>query len=178
MCGIVGIAGRHEVEWVRRMNSTVLYRGPDDQGEYHSPDSMVSLAMRRLSIIDLQGGHQPMPNRDATNWIVFNGEIYNAPELRQSLEAQGYRFVTHNSDTEVLLHLYEKKGFALVDDLNGMFSFVIHDQKRNVLFGARDRMGIKPLYYWQSNGHFAFASELKCLLTLPFIEREIDQQSL
>ena len=178
MCGIVGIAGRHEVEWVRRMNSTIIYRGPDDQGEYQSPDGMVSLAMRRLSIIDLQGGHQPMPNRDATNWIVFNGEIYNAPELRQSLEEQGCRFVTHNSDTEVLLHLYEKKGFALVDDLNGMFSFVIHDQKRNVLFGARDRMGIKPLYYWQSNGRFAFASELKCLLTLPFIEREIDQQSL
>jgi Glutamine amidotransferase domain len=76
-----------------------------------------------------------------------------------------------------LLHLYEKKGFALGDDLNGMFSFVIHDHKRNVLFGARDRMGIKPLYYWQSNGHFAFASELKCLLTLSFIEREIDQQS-
>jgi len=160
------------------MNSTIIYRGPDDQGEYQSPDGMVSLAMRRLSIIDLQGGHQPMPNRDATNWIVFNGEIYNAPELRQSLEEQGCRFVTHNSDTEVLLHLYEKKGFALVDDLNGMFSFVIHDQKRNVLFGARDRMGIKPLYYWQSNGRFAFASELKCLLTLPFIEREIDQQSL
>jgi asparagine synthase (glutamine-hydrolysing) len=178
MCGIVGIAGRHEVEWVRRMNSTIIYRGPDDQGEYQSPDGVVSLAMRRLSIIDLQGGHQPMPNRDTTNWIVFNGEIYNAPELRQSLEDQGYRFVTHNSDTEVLLHLYEKKGIALVDDLNGMFSFVIHDQKRNVLFGARDRMGIKPLYYCQSNGRFAFASELKCLLTLPFIEREIDQQSL
>src|SRR5215467_3507653 len=178
MCGIVGIAGRHEVEWVRRMNSTIIYRGPDEQGEYQSPDGMVSLAMRRLSIIDLQGGHQPMPNRDATNWIVFNGEIYNAPELRQSLEEQGSRFVTQNSDTEVLLHLYEKKGVALVDDLNGMFSFVIHDQRRHLLFGARDRMGIKPLYYWQSNGHFAFASELKSLLTLPFIEREIDQQSL
>lgn len=178
MCGIVGIAGRHEVEWVRRMNSTIIYRGPDDEGEYQSPNGMVSLAMRRLSIIDLQGGHQPMPNRDATIWIVFNGEIYNAPELRLSLEGRGHRFVTRNSDTEVLLHLYEEKGFALLDDLNGMFSFVIHDQKRNVLFGARDSMGIKPLYYWQSNGRFAFASELKCLLTLPFIERQIEQQSL
>jgi asparagine synthase (glutamine-hydrolysing) len=178
MCGIVGIAGQHNPDWVYRMNFTMIHRGPDDQGEYRSPDRSVSLAMRRLSIIDLEGGHQPMHNEDNTIWIVFNGEIYNAPQIRSWLEERGHHFVTTNSDTEVLLHLYEEKGFSLLEDLNGMFAFVIHDQNRNLLFGARDRIGIKPLYYWQSNGRLAFASELKCLLTLPFIEREIDQQSL
>src|SRR5262245_21552435 len=103
MCGIVGIAGRQDPHWLRRMNSTIIHRGPDDQGEYESPDRLVSLAMRRLSIIDLRSGHQPMHNQDETIWIVFNGEIYNAPEIRLRLEQQGHRFLTHNSDTEVLL---------------------------------------------------------------------------
>jgi asparagine synthase (glutamine-hydrolysing) len=134
--------------------------------------------MRRLSILDLAHGHQPMPNDDRTIWIVFNGEIFNAPEIRIWLEKRGHRFSTSNSDTEVLIHLYEEKGPALLEDLNGMFAFVLHDQKRNRLFGARDRMGIKPLYWHKSNGRIAFASELKSLLTLPFIEREIDHQSL
>jgi asparagine synthase (glutamine-hydrolysing) len=160
------------------MNSTIVHRGPDDEGEYHSQDSLVSLAMRRLSIIDLESGHQPMHNEDGTVWIVFNGEIYNAPEIRRWLLKRGHQFVTDHSDTEVLLHLYEEKASSLLEDLNGMFAFVIHDQKRNQLFGARDRMGIKPLYYWQSNGIFAFASELKALLQLPFVERTIDEQSL
>ena len=178
MCGIVGIAGQHDQEWVQRMNTVITHRGPDDHGEYRSPEGLVSLAMRRLSIIDLQSGHQPMSNADGSIWIVFNGEIFNAPEIRPGLERCGHRFVTSNSDTEVLLHLYEEKGPAALEDLNGMFAFVIHDKKRNVLFGARDRMGIKPLYCSKSNGRFAFASELKSLLTLPFIEREIDHQSL
>jgi asparagine synthase (glutamine-hydrolysing) len=178
MCGIVGIAGRHDLDWVRRMNSNIRHRGPDDKGLYQSPDGLVSLAMRRLSIIDLQTGHQPMHNEDASIWIVFNGEIFNAPEIRSRLEHRGHKFVTANSDTEVLLHLYEEKGPSLLDDLNGMFAFVIHDHNRKVLFGARDRMGIKPLYYCQSAGRFVFASELKSILTLPFIEREIDRQSL
>src|SRR5262245_61591880 len=164
MCGIVGIAGQQDPSWVRSMNSAITHRGPDDLGEYRSPEGTVSLAMRRLSIIDLQSGHQPMPNDDRTIWLVFNGEIYNAPEIRLSLEKKGHRFVTSNSDTEVLLRLYEEKGPRLLDDLNGMFGFVLHDQKRKLLFGARDRMGIKPLYYWRSNGRFAFASELKSLL--------------
>jgi asparagine synthase (glutamine-hydrolysing) len=178
MCGIVGIAGQQDREWIRRMNSSIVHRGPDDQGEYFSPESSVSMAMRRLSIIDLESGHQPMPNKDRSIWIVFNGEIYNAPEIRRRMEQQGEQFATGHSDTEVLLHLYEEKGFSFLDDLNGMFAFVIHDQKRNLLFGARDRIGIKPLYYYSSNGRFIFASELKALLTLPIIEREIDQQSL
>ena len=178
MCGIVGIAGQQDREWIRRMNSSIVHRGPDDQGEYFSPESSVSMAMRRLSIIDLESGHQPMPNKDRSVWIVFNGEIYNAPEIRRRMEQQGEQFATGHSDTEVLLHLYEEKGFSFLDDLNGMFAFVIHDQKRNLLFGARDRMGIKPLYYYSSGGRFLFASELKALLALPIIEREIDRQSL
>jgi asparagine synthase (glutamine-hydrolysing) len=178
MCGIVGIAGRHERRWIDAMNGAIVHRGPDDHGHYLSPDGMVSLAMRRLSIIDLAGGHQPMQNEDGTIWIVFNGEIYNAPEIRPWLEKRGRRFVTANSDTEVLLHLYQEKGPDALEELNGMFGFVIHDRRRNLLFGARDRMGIKPLYYWRSNGRFAFASELKSLLALPFVEREVDQQSL
>lgn len=178
MCGIVGIAGQQDPRWVRRMNSTIGHRGPDDEGEYRSPDGLVSLAMRRLSIIDIQSGHQPMQNEGGSIWIVFNGEIYNAPQIRLRLEEQGDRFLTSHSDTEVLLHLYEKKGSSLLEDLNGMFAFVIYDRKRNLLFGARDRMGIKPLYYWRSNGRFLFGSELKSLLTVPCVEREINEQSL
>ena len=178
MCGIVGIAGQQDLGWLSRMNSTIAHRGPDEEGEYRSPDGLVSLAMRRLSIIDVQSGHQPMQNEDGSIWIVFNGEIYNAPQIRLRMEEQGSRFVTSHSDTEVLLHLYEEKSFSLIEDLNGMFAFVIYDRKRNLLFGARDRMGIKPLYYWRSNGRFMFGSELKSLLTVPCIDRKINEQSL
>lgn len=144
MCGIVGIAGPHELKWVQDMNGAIVHRGPDDHGGYSSPDGTVSLAMRRLSILDLEGGHQPMSGASRTVWIVFNGEIYNAPELCSRLEQQGHHFRTKNSDTEVLLHLYLEKGPAFLNDLNGMFAFVIHDQRKNLLFGARDRMGISP----------------------------------
>ncbi len=178
MCGIVGIAGKQEPEWLGRMNASIVHRGPDDEGEYHSPDRDVSFVMRRLSIIDIAGGHQPMQNGDGSTCVVFNGEIYNAPQIRARLEKDGRRFRTSHSDTEVLLQLYEEKGFSLVKELNGMFAFVIYDRKRNLLFGARDRMGIKPLYYYASAGRFAFASELKALLTLPIIARKVDRQAL
>jgi asparagine synthase (glutamine-hydrolysing) len=178
MCGIVGIAGRHQIDWVDRMNAALTHRGPDDQGVHQSPDQSVTLAMRRLSILDLAGGHQPMCNGDGTVWIVFNGEIYNSPELRRQLEQKGRRFRTANSDTEVLLHLYEEEGQMFVNRLNGMFAFVIHDQRRKVLFGARDRFGIKSLYYAHQDGRFAWASELKALITLPWIERDYDPQSV
>src|SRR5262245_53036913 len=110
MCGIVAFAGHHEVEWINRMSGAIIHRGPDDQGVYQSPDRSVSLAMRRLSILDLEGGHQPMSDASEQIWIVFNGKIFNAPELRSRLEKQGRRFRTKNSDTEVLLHLYKEKG--------------------------------------------------------------------
>ena len=178
MCGIVGMAGRHDPSWLHRMNELVTHRGPDDSGEYVDAAAGVSLAMRRLSILDLAGGHQPMSNADATVWIVFNGEIYNSPELRAGLEARGHRFATTNSDTEVVLRLYEEKQEAMLDDLNGMFGLVIYDSRRRLLFGARDRVGIKPLYYVHRDGLFAFASELKSLLALPDLERRLDAQSV
>lgn len=178
MCGIAGIAGKQDSSWLGRMNSVVEHRGPDDAGEYRDPETDVALAMRRLSILDLSSGHQPMANADQTVWIVYNGEIYNSPEIRQRLVNKGCAFKTDNSDTEVLLHLYEEKQEAMLDELNGMFAFVIYDQKRKRLFGARDRVGIKPFYYAEQSGLFAFASELKSLLTLPTIDRELDFQSL
>src|SRR5262245_45977335 len=136
MCGIVGIAGAHESDWVRRMNAAMTHRGPDDDGVYQAPDRSVTLAMRQFGSLDLAGGHHPMSNDDGSVWIVFNGEIYNSPDLRSELERKGRRFRTTNSDTEVLLRLYEEKGDSCVADLNGMFAFVVHDQKRQVLFGA------------------------------------------
>jgi asparagine synthase (glutamine-hydrolysing) len=178
MCGIAGMAGRHDLDWIHRMNAALTHRGPDDEGVYRHQEQSVTLAMRRLSILDLAGGHQPMRNGDGTIWIVFNGEIYNSPELRHELERNGRRFRTTNSDTEVLLHLYEQRGEGCVSDLNGMFAFVIHDQKNKRLFGARDRLGIKPLYYSQQDGRFAWASELKALLTLPWLARDYDPQSV
>jgi len=178
MCGIVGIAGAHEPQWLTAMNAAGRHRGPDDQGEYRDEEAQVALAMHRLSILDLVGGRQPMSNEDGTLWIVHNGEIYNSPDLRSELESRGHRFATKNSDTEVLLHLYEEKQEEMLADLNGMFAFVIYDRPRGVLFGARDRIGIKPLYYARRPSQFAFASELKSFLGLPWISRDINLESL
>lgn len=178
MCGIVGITEPESFRFLSAMNEMVRYRGPDERGDYFDADQGVALAMRRLSIIDLASGHQPMTNEDGTIWVVCNGEIYNSPELRSKLEAQGHQFKTINSDVEVLVHLYEEKGKEMLEDLNGMFSFVIYDQKQHMLFAARDRMGIKPLYYSLKNGRLAFSSELKSLLSLPWISRDINFTSL
>lgn len=160
------------------MNMSVVHRGPDDAGEYRDPQADVALAMRRLSILDLAGGHQPLSNEDGSVWIVYNGEIYNSPLLRPLLEAKGHLFQTSHSDTEILVHLYEDKQENMLADLNGMFAFVIYDRNRQLLFGARDRLGIKPLYYWEQPGLFAFASELKSFLPLPGLRREIDLTAL
>ena len=176
MCGIAGIAGNVDVEVLERLRQALSHRGPDDSGVYHDVAAGVGLAAARLAIIDLDGGAQPMQAERAT--IVFNGEIYNAPELRVRLERDGVRFDSDHSDTEVVLRLYEQVGERCVEDLNGMFAFVIHDRVRNLLFGARDRFGIKPLYFARPDGEFAFASELKVLLTLPNIERAVDRESL
>jgi len=178
VCGIVGIAGAQATEWLTWINAAVRHRGPDDVGEYRDQDAQVSLAMQRLSILDLAGGHQPMSNEDASLWIVHNGEIYNSPDLRSELDARGHCFATKNSDTEVLLHLYEEKQEEMLRNLNGMFAFVIYDRRRGVLFGARDRIGIKPLYYVRRPSLFAFASELKSFLSLPWISRDINLESL
>ncbi len=178
MCGIVGISGKFDIQVLKKMNDRLVHRGPDGSGEFINRDGDFGFAMRRLSIIDLEKGIQPMANEDQSLWVVCNGEIYNSPELRQEMTVRGHHFKTGNSDVEVLLHLYEEKKEKLLGDLNGMFAFVIYDKKQGTLFGARDRIGIKPFYYSFRNGDFAFASELKCLLDLPWVSKEINFQSL
>jgi len=178
MCGIVGFSGINNPELLTAMNASLTHRGPDDLGEFIDKQKAVSLAMRRLSIIDLTGGHQPMCNEDGTIWIVFNGEIFNFKQLRNNLTACGHKFKSDHSDTEVLVHLYEEKRESMLLELNGMFSFVIYDQRKGLLFGARDRTGIKPLYYALKNNVFLFASELKALLLYSGISKDLNFQSL
>ena len=178
MCGIVGLIGPQENDWLTRMNRVQKHRGPDDSGEFRDPASLVSLAMSRLSIVDLTEGHQPMIDQTRDRVVVFNGEIFNAPSLRADLEQQGYRFFTKNSDTECLLYLFDRYGSRMVDHLNGMFAFVIFDRRSGRIFGARDHCGIKPFYWYHGKGRLAFASEIKSLLALPFVPVEVDPQSV
>jgi asparagine synthase (glutamine-hydrolysing) len=176
MCGIAGIAGSHDEELLRRLADRLEHRGPDGGGVVHDPAEGVGLVARRLAILDLAGGDQPMRTERST--IVFNGEIFNAPHLRRELEAEGVVFTSDHSDTEVVLRLYERRGAAGLSRLNGMFAFVVHDRERAVLFGARDRFGIKPLYLARPHGGLAFASELRTLLEVPGVERELDRESV
>ncbi len=176
MCGICGIVSLNPAQPVDRgvlekMTQTMIPRGPDDQGIYH--DTSIGLGVRRLSIIDLSGGHQPIANEDKTLWIVFNGEIYNYRELRVYLQKRGHIFATQ-SDTEVILHLYEEFKEECVQHLNGIFAFAIWDALRRELVIGRDRMGIKPLYYAEVAGQLIFGSEMKVLLAHPAVERDID----
>ena len=157
------------------MCQSIAHRGPDDQGIWLQGG--VGLGVRRLSIIDVAGGHQPIHNQDETAWIVFNGEIYNFPQLRERLSARGHRFYTR-TDTEVVIHAYDEWGERCVEELNGMFGFAIWDTRRQTLFLARDRLGIKPLYYSIGPDGLAFASELKAILTIPGMRREVDLVAL
>ena len=178
MCGICGVAGGEPGaarELVELMCSALVHRGPDDQGIAQL--GAVTLGMRRLSIIDLEGGHQPMHNADSTVWVTQNGEIYNYRELRDQLAAAGHTFNTQ-SDTEVLVHAYEEWDESMVERLNGMFAFAVLDRRRNTLFIARDRVGIKPLHYAIDGRRLVFASELKALLRDPALRREIDPVAL
>lgn len=178
MCGIAGIISPgHAVdpERVRRMTQTMVHRGPDDDGLHVSPCG--AMGMRRLSIIDLESGKQPICNEDGTLWIVFNGEIYNYRTLSRELEASGHRFRTR-SDTEVIVHAYEEDGPACVHRFNGMFSFAIHDVRRDSVFIARDRLGIKPLYYHWDGRTLIFASEIKAILESGLVQAEVDSQSV
>lgn len=161
MCGICGYFGLDDEELLVRMTDMLTHRGPDDCGYFR--EGRVGLGHRRLSVIDLSGGHQPMASSDESLVIVYNGEVYNYRELRESLEQRGHRFRTA-SDTEVLLRLYETDGADALDALNGMFAFAVFDRREKTLFLARDRIGIKPLYYLELPGRFLFASEAKALL--------------
>jgi len=175
MCGIAGIAGFRDDDLVRRMCGAIAHRGPDDDGFLF--DESVSIAMRRLSIIDLSTGKQPITNEDGSVAVVFNGEIYNYRELRKLLLDRGHTLKT-KSDTETLVHLWEDEGPAFLDRLNGMFAFALLDRKRRKLLLARDRMGIKPLAYRYESGRLWFASEIKCLLQDPSFSTEIDPAAL
>jgi asparagine synthase (glutamine-hydrolysing) len=181
MCGIAGVVsvqGNIQSAVVERMRDAMRHRGPDDAGLRINRTGQVALAHRRLSIIDLSPlGHQPMCNEDESIWIAFNGEIYNFPELRASLLAKGHRFRSH-TDTEVIIHLYEDFGEECVQHLRGMFAFAIWDERRSELFLARDRFGIKPLYYYAEAGEFYFASELKGVMANPRVPRKVDLSSV
>lgn len=174
MCGIAGFTGPNRLPLIRRMCDLMAHRGPDDDGFW--ADDQVCLGHRRLSIVDLAGGHQPMTNEDESLWIVFNGEIYNYPQLYPDLVARGHCF-RNRSDTEAILHLYEEYGEDCVQHLRGMFAFAIWDALRQRLFCARDHLGIKPFYYTLLDGHLAFASEAKALLELPGVDRRPDPES-
>ncbi|HEY7392513.1 MAG TPA: asparagine synthase (glutamine-hydrolyzing) [Bryobacteraceae bacterium] len=180
MCGINGLfyldpARRVDTVVVDRMCAVAGHRGPDDHGVYLRGN--VGLGFNRLSVIDLSGGRQPMANEDETVWIVFNGEIYNFESLHYDLAGRGHRFRTH-SDTEAIVHAWEEYGERCVEKLRGMFAFAIWDERRRLLFAARDRLGIKPLYYFADDVQFAFASELKSLLEVRGVPREIDPAAL
>jgi asparagine synthase (glutamine-hydrolysing) len=175
MCGIAGILsldGRPvAAEDVQSMCDALTHRGPDDEGLFVRPE--VGLGMRRLSIIDLHTGQQPISNEDGSVWVVFNGEIYNFQSLREELIRRGHKLATR-SDTEVIVHLYEDFGAELVNHLRGMFAFALWDSNKKQLLLGRDRLGIKPLYYTDLGGRLAFASELKALLQLPDVDRQLD----
>jgi len=175
MCGIAGTVSFDgkpaSLEGLQRMCAATSHRGPDDYGFY--ADDHAVLGMRRLSIIDRATGRQPVRNEDGTVWVVFNGEIYNYRQLTKELKRSGHTFYT-DSDTEVIVHLYEDHGPAGVEKLRGMFAFALWDVNRRQLLLARDRFGIKPLYYGEVDGRLAFASELKALLQLPEVERRLN----
>src|SRR5919198_662616 len=185
MCGIAGfvessataspLEAEARQDLIARMCSVIRHRGPDDQGAL--ADNGVALGMRRLSIIDLSTGHQPIHNEDGSVWVVFNGEIYNFPELRPALEARGHRFYT-NTDTEVIVHLYEDHGSGCVQKLRGMFAFALWDGKRQRLLLARDRFGKKPLHHALSRGRLLFGSEIKALLAAAPDLADIDPHGL
>ena len=183
MCGITGIYNvdnplKVSEKTLIKMRDTLIHRGPDDEGIYISKDKKVGFGFRRLSIIDLsKAGNQPMTNEDKTIWLVFNGEIYNFQEIKKDLEKKGHKFHS-KTDSEVVIHLYEEKGEECLKDLNGMFAFAIWDEKKKKLFAARDRLGIKPFYYYYKDGIFLFASEIKAILEHPEVKREPDKEGI
>ena len=205
MCGITGLISKKgyvEPQWIEAMNDSMKHRGPDDEGfiginkagitEYIGKDSIVKgkmitdagkntrlfLGHRRLSIIDVSpAGHQPMSFNNDRYWLIFNGEIYNYVEIKAELSAKGYEFKSH-SDSESILAAYQEWGTDCVSRFNGMWSFCIFDREKNILFGSRDRFGVKPFYYIHNDDYFAFASEIKSLLTLPAYTREINKNAV
>jgi asparagine synthase (glutamine-hydrolysing) len=180
MCGICGIFEFHRHtpiarDFIHRMNETIVHRGPDDEGIF--TDAGLGFGFRRLSIIDLFGGHQPLSNEDGKLWVMLNGEIYNYPELRKDLESRGHHFATH-SDTETIVHLYEEYGEDCFRRLRGMFAIALWDSRQRKLLLARDRVGKKPIFYAATKDRIVFGSELKCILAAGDFSREIDREAV
>jgi asparagine synthetase B (glutamine-hydrolysing) len=176
MCGICGVVSFEpnvplDRSLLQRMNNSIRHRGPDDEGYYQ--DEQASLAMRRLSIIDLHTGQQPISNETGDVWVVYNGEIYNFKDVRTTLQQRGHTFKTQ-TDTEVIVHAYEEYGDNCVEHFNGMFAIALWDTRKRRLFLARDRVGIKPLYYWAGLDKLVFASELKALVLHPDVPRQLN----
>src|SRR4051794_14241875 len=175
MCGIAGLVSTKQqpdaASLVRKMTDVIAHRGPDDSGLYVDPHA--ALGHRRLSIVDLAAGHQPMANESGTLQIVYNGEIFNHAELRLELEKAGHRYRTH-CDTETVIHSYEEFGPKCLSNFHGMFVFAIWDKSAKTLFCARDRLGKKPFYYFWNGELFAFASEIKALLVHPDISADLE----
>jgi asparagine synthase (glutamine-hydrolysing) len=178
MCGITGFIGTGTESDLRRMTDAIAHRGPDDAGYWIDAARGIHFGHRRLSILDLEGGRQPMVTADGRYVIIFNGEIYNFAELRNELVGKGHVFVSDHSDTEVLLHGFREWGEDLPRRLNGMWAFVIHDRQQNTLYGSRDRFGKKPFYYTIQNGAFVFGSELTALRRHPSVRSSVSRKAL
>jgi len=175
MCGICGMVGKSDRNLLQAMCDVLVHRGPDGEGQYL--EDQVAIGMRRLAVIDLETGDQPMTNEDQSLRIVYNGEIYNYRELRDTLEKKKYLFKTQ-SDTEVILHAYKEYGPECLHQFNGMFAFAIWDKRKQELFMARDRVGIKPLYYWDNGSYLLFGSEIKAILQDRIFERRVNKTAL
>src|SRR3989338_2803813 len=175
MCGITGIFGLSDKKLIRRMAQLIAHRGPDSDGFYI--DGNVSLGFRRLSIIDVKGGDQPIFNETKDSLIIYNGELYNYLDLKKELVKKGHKFKT-KSDTETILHAYEEYGERAFSKLNGMFAFAIYDKKKKMLILVRDSVGIKPLYYSFFDGMLLFGSEIKTIIEYEEFKREVDKEAL
>lgn len=178
MCGLAGFVGTGDRTDIERMTAALAHRGPDGQGLWVDPTEALYIGHRRLAVIDIECGSQPMWNADGSIGVIFNGEIYNHQELRSELELKGRQFATDHSDTEVLIHGYAEWAEGLPDRLNGMFAFCIIDRKKGRLFLARDQFGEKPLYYAQQRGLFAFASELTAIVAHRSFQPRLNRRSL
>lgn len=176
MCGICGFTDKQDRAILKKMTDSIFHRGPDEEGFYSN--GKINLGIRRLSIIDVKTGHQPIHNEDKTVWIVFNGEIYNFQVLRKELEKRGHKFYTDHSDTEVVVHLYEEYGVDFMQKLNGMFAIALWDKKKDALLLIRDRMGVKPLFYTKVNNNLIFGSEIKAILAHPAYYSDINYEAV
>lgn len=176
MCGICGFTGKENKAILKKMTDSISHRGPDEDGFYS--DGSINFGIRRLSIIDLNTGHQPIHNEDKSIWTIFNGEIYNFPELRNELEKMGHRFYTDHSDTETIVHLYEEYGKNFVNKINGMFAIALWDKCKEQLLLIRDRMGVKPIFYTVISDKLVFASEIKAILAHPSYIRDLSYKGI